>query len=598
MAPLTVARVRALLQSREVELRLFGLTQGRHLDPALLEEQLMVLATRPDRATRAALAPLIASAPEPWARPFVDACLEGNTPEAQKLALVVMLMWRDAVSSERLAPVLGASDPALAALGQVVTAGAAAWPGIQPLLRTPEVATDLIDAIVVARRSDLMALLLAALESAAPEQQRQALAMLGAAGVPPAAPEVAQELMQRRSATVRAEALAWFSHTSGRVSAVRHLIAALDDQDRRVRRRAVELLCAHGDRATALLRRRLRDATGASPEAVRSLAQIASPHARRLLGTYLHRLHQDAVRTMRLLGWIGAAPEARWATLELCLRDHRLRLIEATLAALSPRLEESLAHRVRAALTGIDQRRRASAFELIAAGSAARAAPGAVALLRYLLFEDSVGLPTDDGLAPEEALEEAEASMSQWVRRAARLTGREAARSAGEAREPGVVTHPPGGDPKMALDDQAFERVVALKRTPLFRNVPFETMIEVTHALRGRIYLAGEQVIASGTGPSDLLILESGALALGPSENARTLVAPACFGEIVAGEATPWPRIVALQDSRVSFLRSSVFEELCLEHPEIAIELCRLLARRLREVGGASADLAAPVVGA
>lgn len=142
----------------------------------------------------------------------------------------------------------------------------------------------------------------------------------------------------------------------------------------------------------------------------------------------------------------------------------------------------------------------------------------------------------------------------------------------------------------MGLDDREFERIVTLKRMPLFRYVPFATIAEVARSVRVRTYLAGEEVIAEGDSRQDLLILEAGRLSIGDRERARTLAAPACFGEAaLAGELASWPKITALEDARVSFLHAAIFEELCHEHPEIAIELCRLLARRLREAGEARA---------
>ena len=138
----------------------------------------------------------------------------------------------------------------------------------------------------------------------------------------------------------------------------------------------------------------------------------------------------------------------------------------------------------------------------------------------------------------------------------------------------------------MGLEAHEFERIIALKRMPLFRHVPFETMTEVARSVQARAYMAGEEVITGGTGWQDLLILEAGALSIGRGQGAGNLVAPACFGELaLVGERVPWPRITALEDSRVSFLRATIFQELCSEHPELALELCRLLARRLREAG-------------
>ena len=143
----------------------------------------------------------------------------------------------------------------------------------------------------------------------------------------------------------------------------------------------------------------------------------------------------------------------------------------------------------------------------------------------------------------------------------------------------------------MDLDDQDFERLVALKQTPLFRNVPFETLTEVARSVQARVCLAGEQVVTPGAGGQDLLILEAGVLMIGNGDRARTLTAPACFGEAaVAGDPIPWPTVTAIEDSRVSLLRAATFQELCREHPEMALELCRLLARRLREAGAADPD--------
>jgi CRP-like cAMP-binding protein len=140
----------------------------------------------------------------------------------------------------------------------------------------------------------------------------------------------------------------------------------------------------------------------------------------------------------------------------------------------------------------------------------------------------------------------------------------------------------------MALDQEELERIVALKRAPLFRRIPFETMLEVARSVQARAYLEGEEVVAGGAGWRDLLILETGALSIAQADGAGSLAAPACFGEIAfADERVPWPRITALENSRVSFLRATVFEELCREHPELPNALSRLLARRLREAGEA-----------
>ena len=144
------------------------------------------------------------------------------------------------------------------------------------------------------------------------------------------------------------------------------------------------------------------------------------------------------------------------------------------------------------------------------------------------------------------------------------------------------------GDHDMATDHQEFQRVIALKRMPLFRYMPFDTVAQVARSAQVRTYLAGEEVVADGARRQDLLILEAGALTIGGRDGGHVLAAPACFGEVaLSGERMSWPRITALEPVRVSFLRATIFEELCREHPEIAMELCRLLARRLQGTGDA-----------
>jgi HEAT repeat protein len=584
--------------TRASERPLVGLAPARQLGPDRLEDDLPALAAHPDRATRTALARLIDSAPALWVEGFLDRCLTGETEERLKLALLVMLIRQTQPKPEGMQRVLGAHDPAVVALGHTVAEGAAAWPSIQPLVRSSRVSSDLVDAIVAAERTDLAPLLLECLPSAEPDQQRRALVLLNGSVAPswPLATDVARRLAMRRDPAVRGEAIVLLSRTGSRPAAVRALIAALDDPDARVRRRAAEALCQHGDRATALLRHRLGALTPISLDAVWVLARIGSPRARRVLAAYVRTLQQDAERSARLLGWIAASPNrASWSAVELCLRDHQTGMLDVIVATLAPVLEPRLARRLRVALRGSDQRSRASAFELIAAVPGSQRPPGAVDLLRYLLLGNGAEAraPALGADGPETAHTEALASMSPWVRRAAALHLARAAlpspalQSAGAAA---AVDRNDAGDLEVAMDYQEFERIIALKRIPLFRYVAFDIVAEVARSVQVRTYLAGEEVIAADTRRQDLLILEAGALTIAERGGDHTLAAPGCFGEVaLCGERMAWPRITALENARVAFLRAAIFEELCREHPEIAIELCRLLARRLRAAGEAPA---------
>ena len=589
---------RVLLEAREPKRRLAGLAPARQLGPDGLEDDLLALAARPDRATRAALARLIAAAPSALGPGFPrqvsgrrkrgaaqagaprdadpEDAAEARTDGARHLARTIRLSSR---------------------LGTPSRTVLEAWPNIQPLIRSSRVSSDLVDAIVSAERADFALLLLECLPTAEPEQQRRALILLNGSAAPRARRHggYARRLATHRDPAVRAEAIVLLSRTSSRVAAVRQLIAALDDPDGRVRHRVAEALCPFGDRATALLRPQLGALTTVSLEAVWVLARIGSPRARRVLADYIRRLQQEANRSARLLQWIAASSDrSSWSALELCLRDHQACMVDVVLAALSPAIELRLAHQLRAALRGSDQRKRASAFELIAAVPASRLPAGAVGLLRYLLFgngADARGASasgwTRDRACPGARFHEPLGTASRALSPARSSLPPPVMQSASVA---GSASRNGAGDRDMAMDQQEFERIIALKRMPLFRYVPFDTIAEVARSLQARTYLAGEEVVADGALRQDLLILEAGALTIAHHDGSQTLAAPACFGEVaLCGERMFWPRITAFEEARVSFLRAAIFEELCREHPEIAIELCRLLARRLRGVGAAPA---------
>lgn len=601
-------RVRALLGSRESELRLLGLTLAQHLDPRGLEDDLLALARHADRAIRTALARLIAAAPGLFAQNLVDRCLAGESEEEFKLALLVMLIRRAALKPEQVPRVLGAHDPAVVVLGHVVAEGLEAWTQIQPLIRRPEVAPDLIDAIVCAKRTDCTPLLLACLEAAEPEQQRYALAMLNAySGSPRAATTgVVRLLARHRSSAVRAEAIVLLSRMIPGPAAVRELIAALDDLDGGVRRRAAEALCQHGNRATALLRHRLCPVTMASPDAVWALARIASPPAHRLLDAYVRQLQQDAERTARLLASTAVSPDrTRCSGLELCLRDHKARIVDVVLTALSPSIEARLSRRLRDALQGADQRGRASAFELIAAGPASRLAPGAVALLRYLLFEDGVGqLQAPRSEVHQNLIDQTVASMSPWVRRAAArpavrdfaedhslIAGPEPASVPSRRRAAVLRSH------DMIHNEQDLERVLVLKRIPLFRCLPLDTLLAVARSVDSRQYGPGDVIVTSGERLEHCHILEAGAVSIERCGSIEPLAAPACFNELVLiGEDRPDGRIVALEPCCILRLHAVVLQDLARDYPDILLELCRNLVRRVRAAEGADDSGGSPIL--
>ena len=66
---------------------------------------------------------------------------------------------------------------------------------------------------------------------------------------------------------------------------------------------------------------------------------------------------------------------------------------------------------------------------------------------------------------------------------------------------------------------------------------------------------------------------------------AERLEAPACFGEVVLLAEPPlFQRVVAIADSTVLRLHRVIFHDLIQDHPDLGMELAKLLARRLRRL--------------
>ena len=95
----------------------------------------------------------------------------------------------------------------------------------------------------------------------------------------------------------------------------------------------------------------------------------------------------------------------------------------------------------------------------------------------------------------------------------------------------------------MNLNEQDFERVLSLKRTPLFSFLPLDTLLAVSRVLETRHCLAGAEIVSRGAAQDHLGILERGAVEVVSRGGSERLEAPACFGELVLlGEPPLFPR--------------------------------------------------------
>jgi len=590
-------RVREFLHSPVPELRLDGIALCRWLGPERLGDELCALASHPDAATRRALVGLASEAEERFARRFVEATYRRGE-RAAKVAAQVMLARRQAPSAEHLAALCRADDPSVAALACLLEGddprGTRAR--IAPMLTHPQVAADVVDAIVGTRRADLAELLVAALPAAPADQQRLGLEFVRRARPRPTAPSAWRTLgrfVRHADPAVRADAMAVLGGCPHRAPR-RALARGLADRSPRVRGRAADALGAHGDAAVALLSGRLVPVTLGSVEAARALGGIDTEPARRALAGALRRLRRDAQDSARLLDRLGAAPDREpWAGLVTCARDHQARAVELALAALSPALPRHVLGHVRDALRAQDRRRRANAFEVLAALGRSGPVSEALETLRVVLFGtafDALPAGQDRRFDAHAAVTVARASRDSWLRAAARRAERRLTPRAVPGLSPDHESH------AMIPNEQDLERVLTLKRIALFRYLPLDTLLAIAHSVQSRRYAPGEVIAEAGARLEHCHILEAGVVAIERAGTTESLAAPASFNELVLiGEATPAGRIVAREPCRVLRLHAVVFQDLGRDHPEILVELCRILARRVRAAEAAVVAAPRPV---
>jgi hypothetical protein len=591
-------QVGELLRSADPEVRALGLDLAAHLDPAPILAELCRLAPSADRSSRRVLVRLLARAPAAQLPALLDDLLEGDAVPGQLIALQIKLLRGERITAyqeERLAASPSRSVAALAALS--------GWPGeaapglsgpprpILPWCGDAETAADVIDACAQAGRAELADLLLAVIAAAPPEQQRQGLAALPQIipGDHPGAAALVRSLLRHSDVRLRAEAVSVLAVVADSPSAMAALADALGDRSRLVRQRAAAALAAKGDRAIpgAAARLRARD-PGVVEAAIRTLGRIGSRRAVAVLRALLEPTYRAGLRNLEWLRRLPRGPEHRaWLALELALEDHNRRIVDQVLDVVAALAAEPSLGALRQALAADDQRTRANALEALLASPQRRLVQPILPLLEAIHGDDGALASRPVGAAGRaRILAAALESSDPWVRSGAIHAARAlkiappAAPSQHGSKEAGAL---PATATELNMD-----RILPLKRVALFRHLPLDTLLAVSRVLERRPYLAGETILAAGTRWDHFCIVESGSVDLFPAGGAvERLTAPAYFGELIlADERIPAPRVVAAGDCVLLRLHRIAFQDLSRDYPDMLMELCKLLASRLRQRDG------------
>jgi CRP-like cAMP-binding protein len=132
------------------------------------------------------------------------------------------------------------------------------------------------------------------------------------------------------------------------------------------------------------------------------------------------------------------------------------------------------------------------------------------------------------------------------------------------------------------------EKVLFLKRVSIFAALPGEELAEIALVAEEVEQAAGDEIIREGEVDNSLFVLVSGRIRV--MKGQQTLVELG-EGEVVGELAVldPAPRnatVTAVSDVTLLRIDGEAFAEIMREKYEIAEGITRVLARRLRAVGG------------
>jgi CRP-like cAMP-binding protein len=135
-----------------------------------------------------------------------------------------------------------------------------------------------------------------------------------------------------------------------------------------------------------------------------------------------------------------------------------------------------------------------------------------------------------------------------------------------------------------------FDRLLLLKKSPVFSQVATDDLRRVAQALEEQRYFTGDRVFEINAQGDHLYLLVSGqvGISLDPDSTSTDFIARLgpgdCFGEMNILDDLPRSATAhVIEDSTVLALDKSRLKGLILSYPELSIGMLRSLSLRLRE---------------
>lgn len=148
----------------------------------------------------------------------------------------------------------------------------------------------------------------------------------------------------------------------------------------------------------------------------------------------------------------------------------------------------------------------------------------------------------------------------------------------------------------MSADQEA--SLAILRRVPIFSNLSEQEFAFLTARLVRRHFEAGEVVFSEGDACSGLYVVQTGNVrifksSVGGREQVLTIDGPgSSIAELPVFDGGSYPASAqALTESDLFFFSRKDFQALCLQHPEVALKVLRLVGGRLRRLVGIIEEL-------
>ncbi len=379
--------------------------------------------------------------------------------------------------------------------------------------------------------------------------------------------------------------------------AILQITQGLADTSAQVRQQVACTLAAYGQEGLAIAQSQLTASNPAIAQtAIATIAKYKNKRANEILFQHLIPEFQQFNLTRKWQQQIPAK-DPSWQFLAIAIEDYQQRLLQKVLYILSCLGYSRTVSLVQRVLATSDRRDLANAVEILASINHRRFIQPLIPLLEQRVsskipskFQPSPQWLEDKGY---KILLEALESSDRWIKTGA---------SVALAVVPTALLNDPDPVVQSVIREifplayqltcpvsNSMNRLLLLRNIALFKNLSLDELFSIDQALEQKQVLAGETIYTEGSWGGHLYMIAGGKIQIikeldGEPQAIKQLTAGQYFGEIALFDEAPrWDGAIALEDSTLLCLEKKRFISLISQRPQIILELCRFLSRRLRE---------------